>query len=249
MKVLILIAHGDLDGKSNAHLLASSAEESLKANGHEVRVVDLVKKGFDRSASASDLKKLSGAKRIFYVNEAADENNLQETVREQQANIRWCTHVIVCAPIWFHSLPSSFFAYFERVFTKNFSFDDVHNLDNGPFKDKKVMFAVTAGAPEIYYSRASHFPLEATLFPVTIGHFHYCGFQILRTQGFFSVFSEAKDDMVYITPDKIEKWKKAVLNMDKRPVLTIQGRGHTESDIEQYARLPNYTLEEAIAAK
>lgn len=243
MKVLIIIAHADLDGKSNAHKLAHTAEESLKGAGHEVRVIDLVKKGFNVSASKDDFAHDESNRSHFdYMGNSGDPKNLKPCVLEQQENIRWCTHIIVCAPIWWHGLPSSYYCYFERVFTMNFAFDDTHTLGNGIFKDKKVMFAVTAAGSAIYYSRASHFPLEATLYPVHVGHFYYCGFQIMRSQGFYDVYDQIPDE-------QIEKWKKAVLNLDKRPVLPIQPRGHTESDIEVYARLPDYTLDDAINQK
>lgn len=243
MKVLILIAHGCFDGKSNAHTLAFAAEESLKNAGHEVRVVDLVKAGFNVTASMDDFNHVEQKRSHFdYMENAADSKNLKPNVLEQQENIRWATHIIICAPIWWHGLPSSYYAFFERVFTTNFGFDDEHTLAKGYFTDKKVMLAVTAGGSQVYYSRASHFPLEATLYPVHVGHFYYAGCQIMRTQAFYDVYDQ-------IPNEQIEKWKKAVLNIDIRPILPIQPRGHTESDIEIFARLPDYTLDDAINEK
>lgn len=243
MKVLILIAHGFFDGKSNAHILAHAAEESLKKAGHEVRVVDIVKEGFNVSASMLDFNHVEYNRSHFDImGNSADPKNLKSNVLQQQENIRWATHIIVCAPIWWHGLPSSYYAFFERVFTTNFGYDDDHILAKGYFTDKKVMFAVTAGGSQPYYSRAGHFPLEATLYPVHVGHFYYAGCKIMRTQAFYDVNDQ-------IPEEQIEKWKKAVLNIDIRPILPIQPRGHKESDIEVFAKLPDYTLDDAINEK
>jgi putative NADPH-quinone reductase len=54
MRVLLLVAHGDYDGKSNSHLLVQSADDSLKSAGHEPRLVDLAKSGFLVGSSKSD---------------------------------------------------------------------------------------------------------------------------------------------------------------------------------------------------
>ncbi|OHT05585.1 Flavodoxin-like fold family protein [Tritrichomonas foetus] len=240
MRVLILVAHGSFDGKSNSHRLAHAAQDALTAAGHEARVVDLAKAGFNTAASMDDCIKINeSAPRFEYISNCANPENLKPNVLEQQENIKWCTHVIVCAPIWFHTLPSTFFCYYERVFTSNFAFDDEHTLARGFFTDKKVMICATAGGSKIYFSRESHFPLEATLYPVHVGHFYYSGFQIMRSQCFYETWGDLSDEIM-------EKWKKAVLNIDKRPILPIQPRGHTESDIEVFARLPDYSLDDAI---
>ncbi|OHT13998.1 Flavodoxin-like fold family protein [Tritrichomonas foetus] len=254
MRVLILIAHGNFDARSNSHKLAFAAEDSLKKGGHEVRVVDLCKAGFNMTASIDDCIKVENkeGKKFNYQISAANPENLRPNVHEQQENIKWCTHVIVCAPIWYHSLPSCFYAYYERVFTRGFSYDSTHALGTGFFKDKKVMICVTAGGPEIYYTRASHFPIEATLYPVHVGHFYYNGFQIMRSQLFSGLTQKDEkdeDSFIDVSEEDIEKWKKTVLNIDKRPLLPIQPRGHAESDIEVFAKIPNYSLDEAINQK
>jgi hypothetical protein len=106
------------------------------------------------------------------------------------------------------------------------------------------MIVVTAAAPGRLYTRAGGFPLEEMLFPVHAGHFRYNDFRIVRSQGFYGIFGTALVD-----PETIEKWKLAVVNLDKRPLLEFQSGEHEESDLERFARLPNLTLDEAIAAK
>jgi putative NADPH-quinone reductase len=243
MKVLLLIAHGDYDGKSNSHLLAQSSDEALRAAGHETRVVDLVKSGFNKSSSRSDvLREVPGARFSLHANAAAPDNLVAEIV-EQQQHIQWCTHVIVFGPVWYHGLPSCFYAYYERVFTMGFSFAPGRAWETGFFRDKKVTIVVTAAAPSRLYTRAGGFPLEGMLYPVHAGHFRYNGFQITRSQGFYGL---GGTDL--IDAPTIEKWKRAVVNIDKRPLLNFQASDHSvESDIEILSRLPDFSLDEAIA--
>ncbi|KAK8836018.1 NAD(P)H dehydrogenase (quinone) activity protein [Tritrichomonas musculus] len=241
MKVLILIAEGNFDGKSNAYTLAYAAENALTQEGNEVRVVDLCKKGFNETASFKDLNQHDNSN-FNFLYASADSQNLGCNIQEQQENIKWCTHIIVCGPIWWHGLPSSFYCYFERVFTLGFGYTLEYRLDKGYFKDKKVMIAVTTGAQISFYTRGGYFPLEATLYPITAGHFGYCGFQIMRSQGFHFVKHALSDEI-------IEKWKKAIVNLDNRPILELLPPGEGPSNIERFAQLPDYTLDDAIAAK
>jgi putative NADPH-quinone reductase len=241
MKILLLISHGDYDGKSNAHVLARAADEALRAAGHETRVVDLVKVGFDKVASRADIINEVPGERFSLHPNAAVPNNLVQEIVVQQQNILWATHVIVFGPVWYHGLPASFYAYYERVFTMGFSFDGTHNWGNGFFKDKKVMIVVTAAAPAALYTRAGGFPLEGMLYAVHAGHFRYNGFQIVRSQGFYGLRGT---DLV--DGETLEKWKRAVVNIDKRPILVFQEGEKVESDLELFCRLPDLTLEEAI---
>jgi putative NADPH-quinone reductase len=114
MRVLLLIAHGDYDGKSNSHLLAHSADEALKAAGNETRLVDLVKSGFNVASSKSDFLVEVASERFSSLLAGASRDSLKPEIREQQDNINWATHVIVFGPVWYHGLPSCFYAYYPR---------------------------------------------------------------------------------------------------------------------------------------
>jgi putative NADPH-quinone reductase len=117
MRVLLLVAHGDYDGKSNSHLLAHSADEALRAAGNDARVVDLAKSGFLVASSKSDFVAEVASERFSSLLAGASRDNLKPEIREQQDNITWATHVIVFSPVWYHGLPASYYAYYERVFT------------------------------------------------------------------------------------------------------------------------------------
>jgi putative NADPH-quinone reductase len=242
MRVLLLISHGAYDGKSNAHVLARAADDALRAAGHETRLVDLVTVGFDRVASRSDILSEVPADRFSLHANAVVPDNLAPEITAQQQNILWATHVVVFGPVWYHGLPASFYAYYERVFTMGFSFDATHAWANGFFKDKKVMIVVTAAAPARLYSRAGGFPLEGMLYPVHAGHFRYNGFQIVRSQGFYGL---GGTDVV--DAETIEKWKLAIVKLNSRPVLQFQEGEPEESDLELFCRLPDLTLEEAAS--
>jgi NAD(P)H dehydrogenase (quinone) len=243
MRVLILISHGDYDGKSNSHLLAQSADEALRAAGNETRVIDLVKIGFGKASARSDFKTEIEADRFSPHANAAVPGNLIPEIVEQQSNITWATHVIVIGPVWYHGLPSPFYAYYERVFTMGFSFGPGRCWETGFFNDKKVMIVVTAAAPSPLYTRSGGYPLEGMLYPVHAGHFRYNGFQIVRSQGFYGI---GGTDL--IDAETIEKWKKAIVKLDKRPLLPFQPAGDkAESDLEILCRIPDLSLEEAAA--
>lgn len=150
-------------------------------------VVDLVKSGFHVASSKSDFLAEVPSERFSSLLAGASRDNLKPAIREQQDNINWATHVIVFGPVWYHGLPSCYYAYYERVFTLGWSFDAQHNWARGFFSDKKAMIVVTAAAPGRLYTRAGGFTLEWMLFPVHARNFRYNGFQILRSQGFYGI--------------------------------------------------------------
>lgn len=250
MKVLILIAHADPNSTTSSHKLAKAAEEALLEDHHEVKVVDLVKEGFDRVATKDDFVKFNHPERFNYINECADASNLTQIVRDQQELVRWSTHIIVVGPIWYLRYPATFYAWFERVFTMNFSFrfdekgNKITTLDG-----RKVLLAVTTGDGAEYYSvEGSHTTMENILYTTSVGHFGYCRFTLLRSQIFYQ-FAE-------LSPEKqqeiINKWKLAVKNIDNRPLLPFNGDKRepgSKNDGEILSVLPDLTLEEAIAAK
>lgn len=248
MKVLVVIAHCDPGCTSSSHKIAKATEEVLLEQGNEVKVIDLVKCGFDRTASAGDLIKVQNPDRFSYLQECGKNDNLIPLIREHQDLIRWCTHLIVVGPMWFFTYPATFHAWFERVFTMGFAFGpkgpDGKDF-GGIIEGKTALLVITTGGPAIDYDPQGPLTsLESILYHISYGHFGYCGFRVLRSQGFFGPSPASDDD--------IAKWKLAVKNLEHRPELVFStNKEHigVPNHGSQMAVLESYTLDEGIAAK
>ena len=251
MRVLIVIAHANDNGLSSSHRLASAAESALVEDGHEVRVVDLIKCGFDRCATKSDFTRFPLKDFDYEGSHVKTNDNLIKDISDQQQNVLWCTHMIVVGPMWFYRYPSCFYSYTERVFCDSFGYTPTEFGDNGPLKGRKVMCVITLGGFESSYVPGGPLTtIENILYHVTRGHFSYCGMTCLRTQVFYEC---TQFKSLFDNPEIMDKWKKAVKNLDKRPIIpfgdgvTNVGEGN-KNEGHILSSLKDLTLDEAIAA-
>jgi putative NADPH-quinone reductase len=248
MRVVVLIAHANAKGQSTAHRLAAAAESALLEDGHEVRVFDLVHCGFDRVATVADFTLVARPEHFDYETSHVPSNdNLISLIREQQAQVLWSTHVVVIGPIWFYRYPATFYAYTERVLNSHFGYTAEDFAKSGPLRGRKVMCVATFGGfASTYTPDGPQTTVENILYHVTRGHFGYCGMTCLRSQAFYECTQDASP---CDAPAVLEKWKRAVKNLDRRPVIPfldaavgLRNEGHIMSD------LADLSLDAAIAA-
>jgi putative NADPH-quinone reductase len=248
MRVLVLIAHANAKGQSTAHRLASATEAALIEEGHDVRVVDLVACGFDKVATISDFTSVPHPEHFDYETSHIPSNsNLISLIREQQTHVLWCTHIVVFGPIWFYRYPATFYAYTERVLNNHFGYTADAFVKSGPLRGRKVMCVATfGGLASTYLPSGPRTTVENILYHVTRGHFSYCGMTCLRSQAFYEC---TQDSSPCDNPAVLEKWKRAVKNLDRRPIIPflddavgVRNEGHIMSD------LPDLSLDDAISA-
>ena len=244
MKILEIIAHCNPQEDSSSHKLAFAAKEAFTSKGNEVQIVDLLKDNFTAFPTKDDfIDKAATAKEFDYFGAGANPDNLIPEIKEQQKKLLWADYIIVYAPVWWYNLPGCLKNYMDRVFTLGFAFDDSKPREQLPLHGKKIMIVITTGAPEEFYSsKGAIASIEGLLYNYTYT-FYQVGLDVLRSQGFCR-FSPRHP----VTPDLIEKFQKAVLNIEKRPLLNFVPEGDTQNNLKILADLPNYTLDEAIAA-
>ncbi|OHS95389.1 quinone reductase [Tritrichomonas foetus] len=253
MKVLILIAHVDPICQSSAHRIAAATKEALLEDNHEVRVVDLIREGFDRCASAYDFVSLKRPTKFNYLTEGG-QDNLVQIIKTQQDHVRWCTHIIIVGPMWFFRYPACFAAYFERVWTYGFAYDCFRSGPPGLLEGKTVLCTMTTGGGAHEYSvEGPTTTLETILYPVTVGHFSFCGCKVLRSQGFYKFRHEEDSE------ETLKKWKLAVKNIQNRPELPVkfykgqkEGKAYInngQNDGNVLSGLADFTFEDGINAK
>ena len=244
MKFLFVIVHPDLTGVSHAHKLAKTAEEGLKAAGHEVRVVELSQAGFAVCAGPNDFRHIPKDKPFNYGNLQKDRENLSKEIRDQQELLLWCTHLVIFGPMWFYKFPACLYAWIERVFTGNWGWDSSKGREELALYGRKALVVITTGSSSEYYSHGGAASLESLIYTTTCS-FWACGMDVYRSQGIWDPWAN---------PDKFvadtQKLVKALLNIEKRPLLPFNDPNKPKDldEIEVLARLPNISLDEAIPA-
>lgn len=213
MRVLILVAHVDPTQSAHSYRIANAINESFVANGHETRLVDLIKVGFDKVATSGDFKEVKLDNFSYGCNQTPD--NLIDDIKAQQANIEWATHIFAIGPIWFSRFPACFYAYTERVFTFGFGWDYKHNGVNGYFGDKRFAVIITAGAPPMAFMGDNGEGLDAYLQTVTYP-FRYTGMKVTHAIGMYGPNSPNR---IHEHKAWIEKLKDVVLKIDQWKVI------------------------------
>jgi putative NADPH-quinone reductase len=241
---LFVISHPDLKGQSTSHQLANAAKAALTSAGHQVRVVDLIRAGFNVGASPSDFVNVPGDKRLSYA-ELQTPDNISASIKEQQANVDWASHVIVFGPIWFYRYPASFSAYTERVFTPGWAYDMELPREKLGLYGKKILFVMTTGGPSEFYAHAGPLTsLEGLLYTTTFAYYGM-GFQVYRSQGVWQSAVIPKEAFAEV----VRKFTRALLNLEKRPLLPFADPAKKAGvdELQVFAELANIELDEAIA--
>ncbi|OHT08325.1 Flavodoxin-like fold family protein [Tritrichomonas foetus] len=241
MKVLILIAHSDRNGKSHSHRVAESSRQALIEAGHEVRVVDLVNTGFTKSLTQDDFIELHDQSRFNCAFEF-QKGNISKEIEEQCDNLEWATHVIACGPMWWLNFPAVFYIWMEKVFCAMSTRIPNSSLwENGPNRGKKIMLCITTASSNENFSHGSFLTSVDGIFYQTLIGLFGSGFTVLRSQPFFGAMRQTDEEFNEV----LEKWKKHVVDIDSREPLNFHREGLNEQGLDgcqQICALPNPLL-------
>jgi NAD(P)H dehydrogenase (quinone) len=88
---------------------AEVAVESLRAGGHEVRVLDLDAEGFDPVLGAEEWRER--------------EHGVPTSLASHVEGLRWCTDLVLAYPTWFGGFPALLKGWFDRVWGKGVAWE------------------------------------------------------------------------------------------------------------------------------
>ena len=243
MKVLIVIAHIDPNKAAASYRIANAAKESLLAAGNEVKVTDLIAEGFDKVATTADFKTVHNKDGHFAYLENQAHDNLIDTILKQQELITWCNHLLVIGPMWYYRYPACLYSWVERVFTSGFACDNEHEMEDSLLKGRKVTCIITTAAGGDYYSTKAFSGIDGLLYATTF-QFRYVGFIATRTLGFWDANSK---DPNY-EKGWMEKFRKAIVNLDNWPLLPVSKEEHGDEpcDLQKIAALDPISIDDLI---
>jgi len=90
--------------------LRDTTLETLRASGHEVRLIDLYADNFQPVLSAEE-------RRVYN-----DKDLNERTVAEDIAHIQWCEILILVYPTWWYGMPAMMKGWFDRVWVPHVTF-------------------------------------------------------------------------------------------------------------------------------
>lgn len=181
MNVLIVYAH--MEPLSFNSALLKSGCTSLIANGHDVRISDLYKMGFNPLPSAADFKDFKTGDPLDYFAEqkrAFKAGTLADDIAAEIEKVRWCDLMILQFPLYWFSMPAIMKGWIDRVFVPGFAFGSGSWYDKGGLVGKRAMVTTTMAAfPEMMAPDGINGLLEVNFWPIQNGMLAFCGFDVL----------------------------------------------------------------------
>ncbi|KAF7659752.1 hypothetical protein LDENG_00293590 [Lucifuga dentata] len=187
--VLIVYAHQSL-GSFNAAVRDVTVQELLQ-QGCRVVVSDLYAMNFKASATQDDITdELKNPELFQYGDETMHawmEGRLTEDIVAEQRKVKEANLIIFQFPLYWFSVPAIMKGWIDRVLAQGFAFSLEKMYNNGIFKDKKAMLSFTTGATQtMFRPDGINGDINVTLWPLQNGTLHFCGFQVLAPQIFWS---------------------------------------------------------------
>ncbi|XP_039994872.1 NAD(P)H dehydrogenase [quinone] 1 isoform X3 [Xiphias gladius] len=115
------------------------------------------------------------------------DGRLSDDIVAEQRKVEEAELVIFQFPLYWFSVPAIMKGWMDRVLTQGFAFSLEKMYNNGIFKDKKAMLSLTTGATQtMFQPDGINGDINITLWPLQNGTLHFCGFQVLAPQIFWS---------------------------------------------------------------
>ncbi|KAK9542271.1 hypothetical protein VZT92_000146 [Zoarces viviparus] len=186
---LIVYAHQS-PGSFNAAVRDVVMQE-LASQGYRVLVSDLYAMNFRANATQADIiGDLKNPALFQYGEEAMHawmEDRLSDDIVAEQRKVEEAELIIFQFPLYWFSVPAIMKGWMDRVLTQGFAFSLKKMYNNGVFKDKKAMLSFTTGATQtMFQPDGINGDINIALWPLQNGTLHFCGFQVLAPQIFWS---------------------------------------------------------------
>lgn len=136
-RILIIDGHPDPDDARYVHALGETYRAAAVHAKHEVQLLRLADANIPLLRSNDE-----------FVHQAAP-----AVIRRAQAQLSWCTHLVILYPLWLGSMPALLKAFFEQALRPGFAFQE-RKGGKPPKKmlaGKSARIVVTMGMPAFFY--------------------------------------------------------------------------------------------------
>ena len=179
----VLIVHAHNEPRSFCTALCRLAEQTLREQGHAVKVSDLYGMNWNPVASEADFLERRNPDYLVYAleqREAVTAQTLAADIREELDKLLWADLVIFNFPIYWFSVPAILKGWFDRVLVSGICYGGKRFYDQGGLAGKRALLTLTLGGRDhMFGPGAIHGPLEDMLRPVLRGTLAYTGMTVL----------------------------------------------------------------------
>ncbi|MES2258000.1 MAG: NAD(P)H-dependent oxidoreductase [Pseudomonadota bacterium] len=179
----VFIVHAHPEPQSFSSSMAMTATETLRAQGHEVRVSDLYAMQFNPVASAADFGQRKNPDYLVYALEQRhnwEAGTLSPDIQAEIAKLLWCDMLILNFPVYWFSVPAILKGWIDRVLVSGLVYGGKRFYDRGGLSGKRAALSVTIGGQRhMLQAGGVHGALDDMLRPLLRGTLAYTGLQVL----------------------------------------------------------------------
>ena len=195
MKTLIVYNHPHEGSFCSA--IREAVENGLKTGGHEYKVIDLDKDGFDPVMRSKDLKAFVTAGKIG----GDGLEDVDPLVLRYMKMLRWAEQIVMIFPIWWMTTPAMTKGFIDKVIFPGV----VYKMEGGKLVSmlsslKQVTIITTMNTPSEVYHDVFGNPLEGSLIK---GTFNQIGIHDIRWIS-LNMVKQCGDEKRWVWLDEIE---------------------------------------------
>lgn len=211
MNVLIVLAHPE--PQSMNATMFTTAIETLRAAGHEVKTSNLYAMRFNPVSDQSNFTRLQNA--TFYKQQleeihATETGSFAADIESEQQKVEWCDLMIWQFPLWWFSVPGILKGWVDRVFAMGRFYGKDKLYEQGVFKRKKALLSLTTGGSEEAYLRDGlQGDIHNMLKPIHRGMLRFTGFHVLRPQ---IIYGPARQSAA-MREQELDQWRNRLVEV------------------------------------
>jgi NAD(P)H dehydrogenase (quinone) len=181
----VFIVHAHPEPKSFNGAMTRTAVDALTEAGHDVRVSDLYRMGFDPVSGRANFTSVANPEVFRQQAEeafAAQRDGFAAEIQTEMDKLFWCDALILQFPLWWFGLPAILKGWVDRVFASGGRiYGGGKWYDRGVFAGKRAMLSLTIGGPAtLYADDGLNGALDGILFPIQHGMLYFTGFSVVE---------------------------------------------------------------------
>jgi NAD(P)H dehydrogenase (quinone) len=219
MRVLIVYAHPEPNSFNGA--MKDVAVETLSGLGHEVEVSDLYAMDFAAGTTRRDFTTVANPDYLKYQAEerhALEHDGFAADVAGEIARLDAADLLIFQFPIYWFGMPALLKGWVDRVFAMGWAYGHGRWFNNGAFRGKRAMVAMSAGAHAGFFAPDGRYgDMGMILWPIHNGIFRFTGFDVLPPYVAYGV--SRVDDAA--RAEMLAAYRRHLETLDERPPLAF----------------------------
>lgn len=212
MKVLLVLAHPE--PKSFNGAMFQTAHDTLREAGHSVAVSDLYAMRFNPVSGRDNFTTVKDPdffKQQLEEVHATQSGGFAPDVETEMRKIEACDLMIWQFPLWWFGPPGILKGWVDRVFAMGRTYGGDHFYENGMFRGKRALIAVTTGGPETIYRKGGwNGDIHAILRPIQRGILRFTGWDVLAPQVVYGPVRASDDERRRL----LDSWSTRLLDIE-----------------------------------